>query len=216
MGVMTVGADETVVSVNLAFTDITGYAAEEMMGRVPRVLDAAHHEPTEYEAMRTALESTSHWEGEVWERRKDGDTYMAWQSISMIRGADGKAARYVSVFSDITARWKTNERTKHLALHDQLTGLPNRHLLFERLDQSMARAQREGRNLALFFVDLDGFKSINDQWGHAAGDVVLKFLANTLLDTLRTTDTVARLGGDEFVLLLENPANQEEVAHLAE
>jgi diguanylate cyclase (GGDEF)-like protein/PAS domain S-box-containing protein len=215
-GVMIVGADETVVSVNSAFTDITGYAAEEMMGRVPRVLDAAHHEPTEYEAMRTALESTDHWEGEVWERRKDGDTYMAWQSISMIRGADGKAARYVSVFSDITARWKTNERTKHLALHDPLTGLPNRHLLLERLDQSMARAQREGRNLALFFVDLDGFKSINDQWGHAAGDEVLKFVANTLLDILRTTDTVARLGGDEFVLLLENPANQEEVANLAE
>jgi diguanylate cyclase (GGDEF)-like protein/PAS domain S-box-containing protein len=215
-GIMIIGADETVVSVNSAFTDITGYAAEEMMGRVPRVLDAAHHEPAEFEAMRTALESTSHWEGEVWERRKDGESYMAWQSISMIRGADGKAARYVSVFSDNTARWKTNERTKHLALHDPLTGLPNRRLLLERLDQSMARAQREGRHLALFFVDLDGFKSINDQWGHAAGDEVLKFVANTLLDTLRTTDTVARLGGDEFVLLLENPANQEEVANLAE
>ncbi len=215
-GIMIIDANETVLSVNAAFTDITGYAAKEMMGRVPRVLNAIHHQPSGFEEMRAALESTGHWEGEVWDRRKDGDNFMAWQSITMIRGTDGKAARFVLVCSDITARWKSNERTKHLALHDQLTGLPNRHLLLERLDQSMARAQREGRNLALFFVDLDGFKSINDQWGHAAGDEVLKFVANTLLDILRTTDTVARLGGDEFVLLIDNPENREEVAHLAD
>ena len=215
-GIMIVDADKTVLSVNAAFTDITGYAPEEMIGRVPRVLEAVHHEPAAFAALQTALESTGHWEGEVWDRRKDGDTFMAWHSITMIRGTDGQAARYVLVFSDITARWKTNERTKHLALHDQLTGLPNRHLLLERLDQSIARAQRERRNLALFFVDLDGFKTINDQWGHAAGDEVLKGVANTLRDILRTSDTVARLGGDEFVLLIDNPENQEEVAHLAE
>ncbi len=215
-GIMIIDADKTVLSVNAAFTDITGYSATEMLGRVPRVLNAIHHPPSSFESMRTALESKGHWEGESWDLRKDGDAFMAWQSISMIRGTDGKAARYVSVFSDITARWKTSERTKHLALHDQLTALPNRHLLLERLDQSFARAQREERNLALFFLDLDGFKTINDQWGHAAGDEVLKCVAHTLKDSVRTSDTVARLGGDEFVLLIDNPENQEEVAHLAD
>lgn len=209
-------AEGTALSVNPAYTHITGYAPEEILGRKPRVLEEANHDPAVFTAMRLALESKGHWEGDVWDRRKNGDAFVAWHSVSLIRGADGEAVRYVSVFSDITARWKKDEHTKHLALHDALTGLPNRHMLLERLHQSIARAHREKRNLAVCFIDLDGFKAINDQWGHAAGDDVLKTVGNTLQSMLRASDTVARLGGDEFILLIEDPQNKEEVAHLAQ
>lgn len=216
VGIMVIDADETTLSVNPAFTDITGYAPDEVLGHVPRILDPVHNEPAAFESMRASIETTGHWEGEIQDCHKQGKPFMAWHRISLIRGPSGEVMRYVSVFSDITARWESTERIKHLALHDQLTGLPNRPLLLERLGQSIARAQREKRNLALLFLDLDGFKAINDQWGHAAGDDVLKYVASTLMDMLRSTDTVARLGGDEFVLLIENPANQSEVARLAD
>ena len=214
--IIILNADGTALSVNPAYTHITGYAPEEILGRKPRILDAAHHDPAVFSAMRLALETKGHWEGDIWDRRKNGDSFVAWHSVSLIRGADGEAVRYVSVFSDITARWKKAEQTKHLALHDALTGLPNRHMLLERLHQSIARARREKRNLAVCFVDLDGFKAINDQWGHAAGDDVLKTVGSTLQAMLRASDTVARLGGDEFIVLIENPQNREEVAHLAQ
>ena len=209
-------ADGKALSVNPAYTQITGYAPEEIVGRKPRILDGARHDPAVFSAMRLALDTEGHWEGDVWDRRKNGEAFVAWHSVSLIRGTDGEAVRYVSVFSDITARWKKAEETKHLALHDALTGLPNRYMLLERLHQSIARALREKHHLAVCFVDLDGFKAINDQWGHAAGDEVLKTVGQTLQSMLRASDTAARLGGDEFVLLIENPQNTQEVAHLAQ
>lgn len=215
-GIMLIDADGTVLSVNPAFTQITGYEPEDIRGRVPPILNATHHEPAVFAAMRNDLETKGHWEGEIWGRRKNGGAFMEWHSISLIRGADGEAVRYVSVFSDFTARWEKAEHTKHLALHDELTGLPNRHLLSEQLVQIMARAEREEHTLALFFLDLDGFKAVNDQLGHGAGDDVLRHVAKTLQSLLRKSDTVARLGGDEFVLLIDNPLNQGEVEHLAE
>lgn len=215
-GIMIVDADGTVLSVNPAFTDITGYQPEDIKGRVPTILDATHHEPALFAAMKDDLETKGHWEGETWGQRKNGVAFMEWHSISLIRGTDGEAMRYVSVFSDITARWQQAEHTRHLALHDELTGLPNRHLLSERLGQTIALAERENRTLALLFLDLDGFKTVNDQMGHAAGDEVLKHVSKRLLAMLRKSDTVARLGGDEFVLLIDNPLNQDEVAHLAD
>lgn len=215
-GIMIIDADGTVLSVNPAFTDITGYQPDDIRGRVPTILDATCHEPALFAAMKDDLETKGHWDGETWGQRKDGVAFRAWHSISLIRGTDGEAVRYVSVFSDITARWQQTEHTKHRALHDELTGLPNRHLLSERLAQTMARAEREDRTLALLFLDLDGFKAVNDELGHAGGDEVLKHVAKTLLGLLRKSDTVARLGGDEFVLLIDNPVNQQEVAHLAD
>lgn len=215
-GIMIIDAGGTVLSVNPAFTQITGYSPEEIIGRVPAILDAAQHEATAFAAMKNQLDTQGHWEGELRGQHKGGAPLIERHSLSLIRGADGEPVRYVSVFSDITAKWQQAQRTQHLALHDELTGLPNRHLLFERLGQSMALAQREARPLALLFLDLDGFKAVNDQLGHACGDEVLKHVAQTLLRLLRKSDTVARLGGDEFVLLIDNPLDQPEVAHLAE
>lgn len=215
-GIMIIDAQGCVLSVNPAFTTITGYALQDIQGRVPSILDARHHDPVFFAGMKNSLETLGHWQGEAWGQRKNGQAYMERQSMSLIRGENGETVRYVCVFSDVTTRWEKNERTRQLAHHDTLTGLANRHQLSERLDQAIALAQRENRQLALFFLDLDGFKAINDQLGHAAGDDVLKIVASRLRGMLRKSDMVARLGGDEFVLLIDNPLNQMEVTYLAD
>ena len=215
-GIVVHDASWNVLSVNPAFTAITGYAAEEAIGQTVSLLKSDHHDREFFAGVLRALDETGQWEGETWSRRKNGDLFLKWQTITTIRGAVDESVRYVTVFNDITARWQKDERIRHLALHDPLTDLPNRALLLERLGQLIGITEREPRSIALMFLDLDGFKAINDGLGHEAGDQMLRAVAKKLTGLMRQSDTVARLGGDEFVILLDNPANRNEIAHIAE
>ena len=203
------------LSVNPAFTAITGYTAAEAVGQTPRILKSNRHDKAFYLAMWQDLNTLGRWKGDIWNRRKDGEVYLERITISMIRGSAGDAVRYVSVFSDITDIWRKDEFLKHLAFHDALTDLPNRSLLMELLHHQISVADREKSGLALMFLDLDRFKFVNDTFGHAVGDDLLKTVAQRLLTLVRQSDTVARLGGDEFVIKLDNPASKEEIAIIA-
>jgi diguanylate cyclase (GGDEF)-like protein/PAS domain S-box-containing protein len=214
-GVLITDADGIILSVNPAFTEITGYTAEEAVGQNPRILQSNRHDQAFYAAMWKQIITEGRWNGEIWNRRKDGDLYLERMTISMVRDADGEPVRYVSVFSDITAFWRKDEHIKHLAFHDALTDLPNRTLLMDRINQIIINSDREPCNLALLFLDLDGFKLVNDQYGHNVGDDLLKEVAKRLLGLVRHSDIVARLGGDEFIVVLNNPKGMEKITSIA-
>jgi diguanylate cyclase (GGDEF)-like protein/PAS domain S-box-containing protein len=214
-GVLITDADGIILSVNPAFTEITGYTAEEAVGQNPRILQSNRHDQAFYAAMWKQIISEGRWNGEIWNRRKDGELYLERMTISMVRDADGEPVRYVSVFSDITAFWHKDEHIKHLAFHDALTDLPNRTLLMDRINQIIINSDREPCNLALLFLDLDGFKLVNDQYGHNVGDELLKEVAKRLLGLVRQSDIVARLGGDEFIVVLNNPKGMEKITSIA-
>lgn len=214
-GITVTDADGVILSVNPAFIEITGYTAAEAIGQTPRILKSNRHDRAFYVAMWESITTSGRWKGDIWNRRKNGDVFLERITISMIRNADGESVRYVSVFSDITDLWRKDEYLRHLAFHDALTDLPNRFLLMERLSHEIVIAKRERFGLAVLFLDLDGFKSVNDQFGHAVGDELLREVAQRLRALVRQSDTVARLGGDEFVIALNNPANQDEVALIA-
>ena len=214
-GIMVTDSDGIILSVNPAFTQITGYTATEAIGQPRRLLETLQHDPGFFAALWDDVATHGRWEGETWNRRKNGDVFVEWQSITLIRDADNEPLRYVSVFHDVTERWQQNEHTRHLALHDGLTDLPNRHLLMERFHQLLMLSEREQRMLAVLFLDLDGFKLVNDTLGHDMGDEVLKSVAGKLVALVRKSDTVSRVGGDEFVILLDNPVSRDEVTHVA-
>jgi len=214
-GVLITDTDGIILSVNPAFTEITGYRAEEAIGHNPRILQSNQHDRAFYTSMWTQITTKGRWKGEIWNRRKNGALYLERMTISMVRDMDGKPIRYVSVFSDITAFWRKDEHIKHLAFHDALTDLPNRTLLMDRINQRLINSNREPCDLALMFIDLDGFKLVNDQFGHNIGDDLLKEVAKRLLALVRESDTVARVGGDEFIIVLNNPKGKEEIAYIA-
>jgi len=215
-GILVTDGNEVILSVNPAFTEITGYSAEEAIGRTPRLLKSRHHDEAFYAAMWRSLGETGRWQGELWNRRKGGELYLEWITITRIQGQEPGTIQYVSVFNDITAFRGKDDRLRHLAFHDALTDLPNRALLMDRLDQHLAKAERNRSSLAVLFLDLDGFKQVNDSLGHRIGDALLKEVAARLLAQVRPADTVARLGGDEFVVLLDNPASEEMVLQFAD
>jgi diguanylate cyclase (GGDEF)-like protein/PAS domain S-box-containing protein len=214
-GIMVTDANARILSVNPAFTDITGYAPEEVLGQHPRILRSYLQSQASVDAMESSLAANDQWEGDTWGRHKNGSAFRKWQTITTIRSPSGKALRHIYVLNDITEKWQQDERTKRLAYHDVLTDLPNRALMTERLGRMISLTQREKRNVAVLFLDLDGFKVVNDSIGHAVGDAVLVQVAQRLLALLRQSDTVARIGGDEFVVLLDNPANEQEVERIA-
>ncbi len=214
-GIMVTDGQGIILSVNPAFSKITGYSAEEAIGQTQHLLKSNRHDQDFYADLWRAITNEGCWEGETWNRRKDGEVFLEWQSITPIHGSTHEPVRYVSVFNDITKFWQKDERMRHLAFHDSLTDLPNRTLLMERLDHLLAMTEREQRNIAVLFLDLDGFKAVNDKLGHDIGDDVLKSVAKKLLVQVRHLDTVARVGGDEFVILLDNPVNNDEVARIA-
>lgn len=204
-----------IVSVNPAFAHTTGYSAEEVIGKKPSVLRSGAHDNDFYAAMWSAILGKGNWSGEIIDRRKDGSTYPKWLSISAVRGADGEIENFIALFSDISERKAVEQRIRYLAEHDFLTGLPNRALLTDRVSQAIAFARRNRTRLALMFLDLDRFKSINDTLGHNIGDELLRVITQRLLTHVRASDTVSRLGGDEFVLLLLEVNDEGDVAHLA-
>ncbi len=214
-GIMVTDATATIISVNPAFTALTGYTSEEIIGQNARILKSGRHDAAFFNAMFHDLRVSKLWKGEVWSKRKDGTIYLERLCISAICNEAGVAHRYVGVCADITQQWNKEQLVQHMALHDGLTDLPNRALLMERIGQLIAMTAREPRRIALLFLDLDGFKLVNDTWGHEIGDQVLKTVSSRLLSLLRPSDTVARLGGDEFVLLLDNPENRDSVAMIA-
>ncbi|MDK9719904.1 MAG: EAL domain-containing protein [Rhodospirillales bacterium] len=215
-GIVVTDADGIILSVNPAFTDITGYTAEEAVGETPRILKSDHHDNAFYAEMWSELKRCGKWQGELWNRRKNGEAFLEWQSITAIQDSEGKPLRYVAVFNDVTELRKKDERIKHQAYHDALTGLPNRLLLQDRLDHAIDLAKRDRSHLGLMFLDLDRFKTINDSLGHDVGDQLLQAVAERLRGCVRKSDTLARLGGDEFVLVLPDTTGTSEVAHVAE
>ncbi|MBV5297087.1 MAG: EAL domain-containing protein, partial [Rhodoferax sp.] len=201
-GITITDASGSILEVNDAFTRITGYGRDEVIGQNPRILKSGRQEPAFYAAMWHELLSNGHWSGEIWNRRKDGEVYAELLTISAVHDSGGQIRQYVALFSDITAIKEHQNVLERLAHFDTLTQLPNRLLLSDRLQQSMAQAMRRGQQLAVAYIDLDGFKAINDLYGHDAGDRVLMALANGMKDSLREGDTLARIGGDEFVAVL--------------
>ena len=201
-GIMITAADATIIDVNDAFTRITGYRREEVLGMTPRILNSGRQKAAFYAAMWRELNAEGYWQGEIWNRRRNGEIYAEMQTISAVRDAHGKTVHYVALFSDITQIKEHEKQLEHIAHYDTLTTLPNRVLLADRLHQAMAQAVRRGQRLTVVYLDLDGFKAINDRHGHDAGDQMLIGLAARMKHTLREGDTLARLGGDEFVAVL--------------
>jgi diguanylate cyclase (GGDEF)-like protein/PAS domain S-box-containing protein len=201
-GIMITTPDATIIDVNDAFTRITGYSRDDAIGQNPRILSSGRQGPEYFTAMWRSLIDDGYWYGEVWNRRKNGEVFAEMQAVSAVRDAQGKVSQYISLFSDITDRKEHERQLEHIAHFDALTNLPNRVLLADRLQQAMAQAQRRGQQLAVAYLDLDGFKSINDQHGHEAGDQMLITLAKRMKEALREGDTLARMGGDEFVAVL--------------
>jgi len=205
-----------VVMVNPAFVRLTGYEPADVLGQNPSMLSAGRTTPAEYECMWQAIREHGFWQGEVWDRRKDGGVYPKWLSVSVIRDENGEIRHHIGHFTDISAERAAEARLHHMAHHDVLTGLCNRFSLQDRLDQAMAQARREHEPLALMFIDLDRFKVINDTLGHHIGDELLIEVSQRLRQSVRECDVVARLGGDEFVILLSGIGQTGVLARLAE
>jgi diguanylate cyclase (GGDEF)-like protein/PAS domain S-box-containing protein len=214
-GVLITDVSGNITAVNTAFTDITGYTEAEVFGKKPSILKSGKHEDTFYDEMWGAINSVGYWRGEVWNRRKNGEIYPEWETISTVRDERGRLTNYVAVFSDISDIKESESQLEYLAHHDPLTELPNRLLFTARLDHALERSKRDGTCLAVLFIDLDLFKNINDSLGHPIGDALLKKVAVRLKQQLRDEDTVARLGGDEFTVLLEQLINQESAGNIA-
>ncbi len=215
-GVMITDAQRRIVSVNPAFCRITGYRAEEVIGRRPRILSSGKHEASFYDAMWQQIRETGHWQGEIWNRRKDGEIYPEELTIIAVTDEQGEATNYLGIFRDLSEIKRKEAQLIHLAHHDPLTGLPNRSLLNDRFAVALSQAQRSTKKLAVCYLDLDGFKPINDHFGHPIGDRLLIEIAKRLSAAIRGGDTVARLGGDEFLLLLTSLANVEECESVLE
>ncbi len=215
-GIMVTDAQRRILRVNRAFTQMTGYSAEEVMGKSPGILHSDRQSPEFYTDMWKTLETTGRWNGEIWNRRKNGEAYPQLETISAVFDDQGELTHYVAAFADISALKETEFRLQHLAHHDALTGLPNRLLFNARFELSIQRAERNKLTLAILFIDLDGFKSINDLHGHETGDALLQEMAQRMNSLLRREDTVSRLGGDEFAILLGGVFSNAEIDMLAQ
>ncbi len=215
-GIAVTDAQQKFCYINPAFTAITGYTAEEVIGKSPRLLSSGLMERTFYGNMWGNLNESGRWQGEIIDRRKNGESYPEWLSISVLKDAQGAITHYVSVFSDISERKAVERRITYMAQHDFLTGLPNRMLLLDRMTQAISHARRDAHKVAVMFLDLDKFKHINDMHGHVVGDKLLQEVAARISRISRSGDTVCRLGGDEFVLMLTDMEKAEDASGIAE
>lgn len=203
-GVVITDPENRIIAVNRAFSEVTGYHEDEVLGQEPSLLKSGRHDRQFYASMWQSIGETRKWRGEIWNRRKNGEVYPELLNISEVRDQSGTLTNYVAVFSDISALKDSEARFEHLAHHDPLTGLPNRLLFGARMEHALARANRTKSQFAVLFLDLDRFKSVNDSYGHPAGDLLLEEVSRRLIACVREDDTVARLGGDEFTILIED------------
>jgi len=214
-GVVVTDARGIIQSINPAFTQITGYSSGEAVGGNPSILKSGKHDKEFYKSMWDTLLSAGRWKGEIWNRRKSGEAYLQKTTITAIKDFSGATTQYAAVFYDITELRASEKEVEYKAYHDALTGLPNRQLFIDRLKHAIVRAKRAHAIFAVLFVDLDGFKLINDSLGHAVGDLLLRGVAIRMVGCAREEDTVARLGGDEFTVIIENMTSEEEAAAVA-
>ena len=215
-GVVIAQPDLTIIDVNPALCEMTGYAREELIGATLRLFQSGAEDPSRDRALWRALETVGHWQGELWNRRKDGDVLPQWLTISSVRDGFGRLTHYVGVSTDISQLKHSEAQLDHLAHHDPLTDLPNRLLLNERLEHAIRQVERRDSGLAVVFLDIDNFKHLNDSLGHPVGDKLLCRVAEALTEAMRAADTVARISGDEFVLVLEDIESPDDAAATAE
>jgi diguanylate cyclase (GGDEF)-like protein/PAS domain S-box-containing protein len=213
-GIVITDTQANILRVNRAFQEITGYTPEDVLGKNPRILSSGRQSKAFYEEMWRQLLEDGSWSGEIWDRRKNGEIYPKWLTISAVKDEQGKVTEYVAIFSDITARKRAEEEIRNLAFFDALTGLPNRRLLMDRFQLALSMSVRSRNCGALLFLDMDKFKTLNDTQGHDYGDLMLVEVGRRIQACVREVDTVARLGGDEFVVLFEEiSANMQESSH---
>lgn len=215
-GVVITDLEPRILAINRAYIEITGYSEAQVLGKNPKIIKSGHHGKSFYQAMWASLKSVGHWSGEIWNRRRNGEIYPQWLTISTVCNDRNEPCNYVGVFADITQMKQSEARLAHLAHYDPLTGLPNRLLVQSRLHHAIERAQRHNLRIATLYVDLDRFKNINDSLGHPIGDELLIMLAARLKKRLREEDSLARLGGDEFLLVLEDIKEPSESATVAQ
>jgi len=215
-GIVLTDADNRIISINKAFSDITGFTEKDVLGKDPKILKSSIHDKAFYQQMWEKIRTEGHWQGEIKNRRKNDQLYIEWLSISAIKDAKGRVQNYMGIFSDVTAHRASELKYAHLATHDALTGLANRLLLDDRLDQAISHAKRQCQSVAVIFCDLDNFKPINDTYGHTAGDLALKECSDYFCSVVREEDTVARYGGDEFVIVLGEIKDINNIASVTE
>jgi len=203
-GILITDASANIIEINEAFTRITGYNREEILGKNPSFLKSGHQGEDFYLSMWRCLHEDGFWKGEIWNRKKTGEMYAELLTISAVRDTFGNTINYVGLFSDITELKNHQQQLERMAYHDTLTGLPNRLLFVDRLQQAMIQATRIGKTIAVVYLDLDGFKAVNDNHGHQVGDNLLKAIAQRMKESIRGGDTLSRIGGDEFAVLLVN------------
>lgn len=204
-------SDNHIININSAFSQITGYALDEVVGKNPSILGSGRHDKAFYREMWHSLNKIGYWQGEVWNRRKDGELYAEWLTVNALFNKDGTIAKHIAFFSDITEKKRSDELIWNHANFDSLTGLPNRRLFRDRLTQEIKKAERAKLSTALMFIDLDRFKEINDKLGHDMGDALLVETARRISECVRESDTVARLGGDEFTVILSRIIDKSHV-----
>ncbi len=211
-GMFITDTDNTILRVNRAFTEITGYSAQDVIGKTPHILSSGHHDNSFYDAMWTILNETGSWEGEIWNKRKNGEIYPEYLIINTVKNNNGEISNYVASIEDISASKEASEKIHNLAFYDSLTQLPNRRLLLDRLQHALATSTRSKKFGALLLLDVDHFKTLNETLGYDTGDLLLKEVSTRLIACVPEGDTVARIGGDEFVVLLEGLSEKTDEA----
>ncbi len=208
-GIVVTDAEGRIVTVNQAFKLVTGYSEHEAIGKTPGMLHSGKHGPEFFQAMWQSIADQGWWQGEVWNRRKNGEVYPEWLTINCVKDAQGDVVNYVGIFSDISVVKRSQQRIEYLATHDELTGLPNRMHYMDRLRVAITKAERNKTRIAVLFVDVDNFKLINDTMGHDVGDILIKQVAELLKVGIRAGDSVSRFGGDEFAIIFETEGTDE-------
>jgi diguanylate cyclase (GGDEF)-like protein/PAS domain S-box-containing protein len=215
-GIIVTDSNGNILLANPAFEVVTGYSAEEVIGKNPKFLQSGLHNDEFYRKMWKEILTNGFWQGEIWNKRKDGELFAEWLIISSLKDSNGKITHYVAVFSDITEHKRNIEQLRKLAHYDLLTGVPNRYLFTKRLESLIKTSRRYNQQFAILFLDLDRFKNVNDTLGHHAGDILLQKVAQRLKRILRKKDTIARIGGDEFIIILPNLKHIREAIQTAE